>query len=568
MKAYLYSLCALALALSHLSFGAPQLPAVAPQTNSKQPIIGKYLNPGGDFYLFLDSGEWAEKFKLMVAKFEATAEAMVPEDGQEGLAVASHFVHAFLRDSGAQDVGGFGASSVKLAADLHHNRLFIQYPAGGPEGFLWEAFTAENRPLAFTQRLPANTALARWGVIRPQPVWEWVKSTIKASGNAEVSDAFQEAMADLEQDGIELERCLASLTGGIGAVITYDPKRMVKLPIDRDATVEIPAFAGALVVEVKDDTLFELIGKKLAEQKQEFERVEKNGVRALLFPEEVIDDTDLSFQVTIARFENFLVLSSSDQLVETLAAKTGGLVTTPHFRRCQQAMPQAGFAFLYLDPVATRTAYDAMMAIVAVEEPAMAKIVAAAYSPLRGMASWSVTLHTPDGVAVVANQSAGIAQFLITHTPTAHLPLLAGMMLPALVGAREKAQQISDMSNLKQIGLGVIMWSDDNGEKFPDDLGAALEYVGAGQVFVCPASKTVPPATAEEIRAGRCDYLYFGKGKLLKDMARPSSFPLACTKPGLLKKGHINVLYGDGHVAGHEQVPENVKKLIEATGRK
>jgi len=568
MKTYLYSLCALALTLSQLSLGAPQLPTVAAQADSKQPIIGKYLNPGGDFYLFLDSGKWVEKFKLMVANFEATAEAMMPEDGQEGLGVASHFVEAFLRDSGVQDLGGFGASSVKLAEDLHHNRLFVQYPTGGPKGFLWEAFSGKNQPLAFTQRLPANTALARWGVIRPQPVWEWIKSTIKASGSAAVADAFQEAMAELEQEGIELERCLASLTGGIGAVITYDPEHLVKLPIDRNGMVEIPAFAGALVVEVKDDTLFDLIGKKLAEKKHEFERVEKNGVRALLFPEEVIDDSGLSFRVTIARFENFLVLSSSDKLVETLAAKTGGLVATPHFKRCQQAMPQAGFAFLYLNPVATQTAYDAVMAAIAVEDPEIAKIVAAGYSPLRGLGSWSVTLHTPDGVAIVANQSAGIAQFLITHSPAAHLPLLAGMMLPALVGAREKAQQISDIGNLKQIGLALTLWSDDNDGTYPEDLGATMEYIRDGKVFVCPASKTVPPTTAEEIRAGRCDYLYFGKGIVQKDLKHPSELPMACTKPGLLKNGHINVVYADGHAEGYEQVPENVKKLIEAAAKK
>ena len=43
MKTYLYPLCALALALSQLSHGAPLLPVVAPQANSKQLVIGKYL---------------------------------------------------------------------------------------------------------------------------------------------------------------------------------------------------------------------------------------------------------------------------------------------------------------------------------------------------------------------------------------------------------------------------------------------------------------------------------------------------------------------------------------------
>jgi len=568
MKTFLYPLCALALTLSQLSHGAPELPAVAPQANSKQLIIGKYLNPGGEFYLCMDTGEWAKKLELMLAKLEAAAETNMPEDAQEGVALAFHFANAFLRHSGVKDFGGFGASSVKLAEGLHHNRLFVQYPTGGPKGFLWEAFTAKNHSLAFAQCLPRKTAFARWGVLRPQPVWEWVKATIKTSGNAELVSKFEEAMAELERDGIELERYLASVTGGVGMVATLDPARMVKLPLDRNNVIELPAFDGALVVEVKDDTLFELIGKELAKKGEKYDEVNTKGIRALVFPEKKIDDSELAFRMTIARFDGYLVLASSPRLVGILAAKKGRLLATPHLKQCQKAMPKEGFGFMYLSPVATRTGYDAVLKAIAAEEPEAAKAVAAAYSPLRGMFNWSVTLHTPDGVAIVANQSSGITQFLITHGPSIHLPILAGMLLPALGQPREKARRISDMNNLKQIGTGLTIYSNEYAEKFPDDLGVlmAKEYIRTGTIYVCPASNTVPPKTPEELRAGQCDYLYFGKGLTMDDL--DTEDPIACTKPGLFSDGYINVLYGDAHVEGHPQMPENVRKLIEATGQK
>ena len=567
MKMFLYPLCALALTLSHLSPGAPELPAVTPQANSKQPVIGKYLNPGGDFYLCMDSGEWAKKLELMLVKVEAAVETTVPEDGQEGVALAFHFARAFLRDSGVKDFGGIGASSIRLAEGLHHNRLFFQYPAGGPKGFLWEALTAKNHSLAFAQCLPRKTAFARWSVMRPQPVWEWIKATIKESGNAEISGKFEEAMAKLERDGVELDRYLASLTGGVGMVATLDPDRLVKLPLDRNNVAEIPAFDGALVVEVKDDTLFELIGKKLAEEGETFEKVNTKGIRALVFPERKIDDSELAFRMTIARFDDYLVLASSSQLVGILAAKKGGLIATPHFKQCQEAMPKEGFGFMYLSPSATRTGYDAFLKAIAAEEPEAAKAVGAAYGSLRGMFNWSVTLHTPGGVAIVANQSSGITQFLITHGPSVHLPILAGMLLPALSQAREKARRISDLSHLKLIGTGLTLYCNDNDERFPDDLAALMEeeYIRSGTIYVCPASKTVAPTTPEEIRAGRCDYLYFGRGMTDADLGTED--PIACTKPGLFRGGYINVLYGDGHAKGYAQMPKDVKELIEATGQ-
>ncbi|MEI3006054.1 MAG: type II secretion system protein [Victivallales bacterium] len=54
------------------------------------------------------------------------------------------------------------------------------------------------------------------------------------------------------------------------------------------------------------------------------------------------------------------------------------------------------------------------------------------------------------------------------------IAILAGMLLPALNSAREKARRISCTSNLKQIGLAAKMYSGDYGEQFPTmDLGDA-----------------------------------------------------------------------------------------------
>ncbi len=47
------------------------------------------------------------------------------------------------------------------------------------------------------------------------------------------------------------------------------------------------------------------------------------------------------------------------------------------------------------------------------------------------------------------------------------IAILAAMLLPALARAREKARQAVDMSNLKQLGLAILMYSSDWGDRFP-----------------------------------------------------------------------------------------------------
>jgi type II secretory pathway pseudopilin PulG len=67
------------------------------------------------------------------------------------------------------------------------------------------------------------------------------------------------------------------------------------------------------------------------------------------------------------------------------------------------------------------------------------------------------------------------------------LVILAAMLLPALARAKQKAQRINCVNNLKQTGLAFRIWEGDNGDKYPmavsTDKGGTMEFTTGADTF-------------------------------------------------------------------------------------
>ena len=155
--------------------------------------------------------------------------------------------------------------------------------------------------------------------------------------------------------------------------------------------------------------------------------------------------------------------------------------------------------------------------------------------------------------------------------------ILAGILLPALGRARESARRTQCASNLKQIGLAINMYSNDNSGAFPtvsasaasaeiQSLGQLFDaYITDRKVFKCssdsgvtdagnlsisPGTATVANATFESTD-NSCSYGYDDNHTSADDpgvaIVADAQGGSAALSDNHASKGQ-NVLYIDGHV--------------------
>lgn len=99
------------------------------------------------------------------------------------------------------------------------------------------------------------------------------------------------------------------------------------------------------------------------------------------------------------------------------------------------------------------------------------------------------------------------------------IAILAGMLLPVLARAKEKAKRINCLNNLKQLGLGCLLYAEDNIKgsftgmtNYADDNLNWLfpTYVNSPQSFTCPSTQN---KVRPELRLE-----WYGQKDALKDL--------------------------------------------------
>lgn len=137
------------------------------------------------------------------------------------------------------------------------------------------------------------------------------------------------------------------------------------------------------------------------------------------------------------------------------------------------------------------------------------------------------------------------------------IPIMAAMLLPAFASAKQKAQEIKCLNNVKQLAVAVRIYEADNKDQFPPAAtwcDAIQSMVGSEMVFRCPAGDP----------NRRCHYAYNAKlNGVEESKVNPETVmlfeaeggwnasggpELMLTRPRHRNGRIVNVAFADGHV--------------------
>jgi prepilin-type processing-associated H-X9-DG protein len=110
------------------------------------------------------------------------------------------------------------------------------------------------------------------------------------------------------------------------------------------------------------------------------------------------------------------------------------------------------------------------------------------------------------------------------------LAVLGAMLLPALASAKRKAQRISSVNNLKQVGLGAMLFSGDNNGRLPRTLDEMHDELGTDKITF-------------DVETGQ-RFTYLGDGMPLNQLKSDSVLAFSP-----IINGGCNVLFADGSVS-------------------
>lgn len=464
-----------ACGLSLAAFAAPQDKATFDATI-------KHVDMGGEMLQYQNTRGMQEFF----AKIPAAVRIFTA--GQEYAATVDCAVESVLKLINIQAYKAYAASSAEAYPGIYNFKTFALLDMQAKSLFIDP--NAPNKPLDW-QSLPADTRFAVKQYINLGRVWNMVYNEAKNNKDPQIRQLADMVVA-ARQNGIDIHALFASFDGDIEILLTGTSLE------DAAAKVVIP---------------------------------DKNGSISALLKMLVPPQGDSNVGVIPTPVANIKVIYEQGKITavsndKLLTRPTQTLGNKAEYEQYARLLPHSGNGYCVIDISADiinlgKTA--------AADEEQLVALIDLLFRPISAV---GVSRTEKDGYSTNFAGNISIAQLIqIISSGAGVLPTAAGILVPALNSAQDRAKQATCVNNLKQLGLAVMMSADEHDGLAPADINAMVK---AGYI-------------TEDVCS---DLIYLGKNLKLSLVKNPSGYPIAICDRCSHESNQVHILFADGHVIG------------------
>lgn len=439
--------------------------------------VASQLDAGGNFYLYLSTEQWLDGVSGKVDGWRNLFSEMPGASSSDlkNINKAFNVVTRLIKDSGVEDVSGFGMSSLATEKGFYRTKAMLHHYKGKGDGFLWTMFGDKPHTLDGLDLLPASTAFATFSDLNIGELWTVIQKEVEQSDVPELQKGFRQLPKEFEKaTGLNWEKVLGSFGGEVGVVLTLDESKMIPVPLPGGGNepLEVPEPGLMIVAKVNDDTIFNRIDAELKKNKQIAQMVvsaDKGKLKMRTVP--VPLPLPIQLRPTIATSDGYLFIATTDALIqEALAVKGGkpGLKSSDEFKHLSKDVPSKGNHFSFISKNFGTTFVKIQQQAMGMKSgvsAAQKEWMQSFMSADKAMSAYTVGANTEEGWLTVGNGNQNPAAILAATTVVLPVAVLAGIAVPNFTRARGTAQKNACINNLRQIDGSKQQWALENKKK-------------------------------------------------------------------------------------------------------
>jgi Tfp pilus assembly protein PilE len=437
-----------------------QIPTVQPVEKNSFAEVTSKLDPGGNIYLYVGTERVAKFLDDLAVKVRTMIEQEISKSGgkdADGLK-AFDFVYGLIKDSGLTEVSGIGLSSIAVDANLNHSKFVLHHYQGKNSGVIWRMLEGKPHELTFLKMLPPSTAAASFSDFKLKALWDWVKKEAAASDMPKVKEFILALEPMLLQKGIPLDAILNSIDN-MGFVVMLDNNKKSLIPLGAQP-LEIPEPGLALVLSVKDDTIFNLLQTKLTFAVKS----EDPAVKKLQIP---LPPLPVPIAPVILQKDGLLIIASNNSVVDAMFAakeKGDGLIASADFKKLSANIPMEGNSFRFVSPRLMQTIMDVQkktLELAKAQDTEKSIIIKLLNMFTKDMATFGVLQNTDEGMIYTFNHTMNMENIILLPV-TAPAAIVAAIAIPNYLTAVQKGKQKATLADMEALAMAVDAYIAEN----------------------------------------------------------------------------------------------------------